>query len=146
MKYINNFNKYKKTNEYLNFNDLKFRTDITNSMSEYFLRHSDFIKDNNFNLLDNDNYSITKSNFIIDWELVIDARNYGIKDMSIVIHKIIGEFTIGLWQEDHDNEESSFSFDSNKMGYKIINSVEISSTIAPSEIEIDFKLKIITIS
>ena len=129
-------------NSNLNSSDLKFTTPLKNSFTEYYLKNSDFALSNN---IPDSDYTIESSHFMILWELSLDAREYGIKDLCIIIRKVIGTITFEIWGED-DKKDLTIDFDSEKLGYEIISNIEISSVIAPDDIEIDFKRKKITIN
>ncbi len=142
MSNILRFNKYR-LNEYTNANDLTFVTPIKD-VHEYFLNGSEFALKNDYPLTKDSNYNIDDFNFNVIWELNIDARNYGIKDISVNIKKVVGTFTLILWDDD---TELNVDFNPEELGFKIINDIKISnSAIAPSSIEINFKDKTVTVT
>lgn len=142
MKNVLNFGNYKQLNENIH-DDLSFTTPITN-VSEYFLRNSDFLKEANIIFDDNIDYEITDTLFRVKWSLNIDPREVGIKDMSISINDVKGEFIIVVWINEEENRHHII-FDPEKLGFIVKSGITLSSSIIPSEIEIDFKNKTLSI-
>ena len=142
MKNILKFDKYQNINE--DYNDTSYVTPVK-TMNEYFLINSEFALKNKLDIDKDTTYDITDIDFKVIWDLNIDSRNWGIKDLSINIKKIIGVFTVSIWT-DEENKDFQFTFNPEEEGYRIKSELEISSSIAPSNIEIDFKNKTITVS
>lgn len=126
-------------------NDLSFSTSIINSMDEYSLKGSEFAIKNNIPIDLNSNYDISDSDFTVNWMLDLDARSWGIKDLSINIKRVYGTFTINIWGEDGDIPHY-LDFNSDDLGFEIKTDLEIKGSIIPTNIEINFKDKKITIS
>lgn len=142
MKNVLKFNKYNKLNE--NINDLFFTTPLIDVMDEYFIAGSEFAKRNNLPLEDKSNFDISESEFTVNWELDVDARNWGIKHIGIVIKKIHGTFTVNIWGDDEDVPHY-VDFNAEEWGFEIKTELEMKDTIVPSAIEINFKDKTVTI-
>lgn len=138
---IKKFNDFNKINENITSNDLVFLTKIyKDNFSEFYLDESEFGKD----LGDVDNYDISSVDMVIKWMLELDIKEWGVKSIDVSVIDIKGSFVVNIWGEDDDTEQM-VDFDSEKLGFKIINNIPITDQIMPSDIEIDFKNKVITV-
>jgi hypothetical protein len=150
MKNILDYKKYNKLNEDLGFDDLTFKTPINNNTTLYNLHESDFARENNIVFKKDDNVDFDHNKFVVYWELDMDARNYGVKDLKVIVKKITGNFSVCIWGEDIEDEPIHVEFDSELLDYEVVSAVEFKTidgncSIAPDEIYIDFATKKITI-
>ncbi len=88
-----------------------------------------------------ENNSIYEKDFIIEWSILIETKEYGVKNIFLDIKNVRGEFIVEEWSEDEDDIYHNMSFDSNEADFEIVSEVEIKNSIYPNNIEIDFKNK-----
>jgi hypothetical protein len=83
---------------------------------------------------------LTPSSAKVEWDLDLDLREWGIKDMSISIKNVILNIDV---VSDGEAGYQSIKIDVIGEGFNILNELKIqqSSTIIPYEIEIDFSSK-----
>ena len=79
------------------------------------------------------------------WSFDIDARNWGVKDISISIQNVIVEIEVS---SEGDAGYKKMTFDAKSNDFEIENQIEIkqNSVICPTQIEIDFERKKVTVS
>lgn len=126
-------------------NDLTFKTDVTN-VDFYFLETNlDFLRKNNIVFETDSNHTIDDIIFTVFWELEIDSKEWGVKDLSVNIKSVIGRFVVNMCGEDEDTSYE-VEFNPEQEGFKVSNKMEINSFITPTNIEIDFRSKNLTIN
>jgi len=94
---------------------------------------------------------VDAGNLTIEWEMDFDNRKSGINSMAPVIHKIRGYYTVITPSDDEDGEkeiEISISKDDSEweMIGVLTRDFEFGSSMYPSDIEVDFKKKKITVN
>jgi hypothetical protein len=79
------------------------------------------------------------------WSFDIDARNWGVKDISISIQNVIVDIEVS---SEGEAGYKTMTFDAKSNDFEIENQIEIkqNSVICPTQIEIDFKRKKVTVS
>jgi hypothetical protein len=140
------FKNYKKLNESITAGDLTFTTPVK-SVTEYFIENSEFAQKNNLSITKEDNTEIADTDFIVSWSLNLDLRNEFIKNIEVIISNVKGTFNFIKWGEDED-DTIPLTFDANELGFTIMSNIEITNgaTVIPTDIEIDFRGKVVTIS
>ncbi len=129
--------------------DLNFKTIIQmdnsrnrGNISTYY--ESTFFPD----LLPNDT-TLESSELTIEWGIQIDARNWGIKDININITNIYGTLLFQTYRSDDVNGDNPLEIEKEfklTPEWKVESDIKLSSSsIFPSNVEIDFKNKTITV-
>jgi hypothetical protein len=140
---MNTIKTFKKFSLNESLNNLTFKTDVTN-VDFYFLETNlDFLRKNNIVFETDSNHTIDDIIFTVFWELEIDSKEWGVKDLSVNIKSIIGRFVVNMWDKDTSYE---VEFNPEQEGFKVSNKMEINSFITPTNIEIDFRSKNLTIN
>lgn len=95
-------------------------------------------------------YEYTNSGSLtINWEMDFDNRKTGINSMAPIINTIKGNYVLITPTDDEEKEtEVEFSYEKNKDEWNVkceVNKFSFGDSIAPIDIEIDFKTKDITV-
>ncbi len=140
------FENYKKLNESVMSDDLTFTTSVK-QLTEYFLETSEFAQKNNLLLTEEDNTELADIDFIVNWCLDLDLHNDFIKNIEVIISNVKGTFNLVIWGEDED-KTIPLTFDAKELGFQIFSELTIAngSSVYPTDIEIDFKNKKVTVS
>lgn len=90
---------------------------------------------------------INAGDMTVEWELDIDARDYGIKSLGVAVRKVYGVYNLVTPTEDKD-EEQEVEFASDKdweLNSEYESEFSMGSMFSPNAVEIDFKTKKITV-
>lgn len=87
----------------------------------------------------------SKQDLLVRWSADIDMRDWGIKDIMTNINEIVGSIIGETYTEADERKDVIIDIQSLK-DFKIIDEdFKFNGTLAPSEIEIDFKSKTIEV-
>ena len=89
------------------------------------------------------------SDFTIHWEFYTEMREWGVKDVGVYAISCVGEIEITYWNEDDSEETETLIINSDDDGWVLnleIDSYELGHCICPSDMDIDYKSKIITVN
>lgn len=144
---ILNYKTYRRLNETITTDDLVFSTKVK-GVYHYHIIASDFVKKLNPDNIDIRNVEFTDNNFTIKWNLDLDVRADYIKNIEIIISNVIGDFNVTVENDDDADIIQQATFDAKIMGFQIVNNININNgeSISPTDIEIDFKNKVVSIS
>lgn len=117
--------------------DLTFRSNIdSNRVSIY---------------LNNQYKSVEDISCQIQWRVDIDARSYGIKNIDVLVDKLIMTFSTVPATDDplsgDEREDITIKYDRSSSEWELKTSIKAKDflTIYPQEVEVDYKDKTITI-
>lgn len=144
---ILNYKTYRRLNETITTDDLVFNTKVQ-VVYHYNIISSDYVKKLNPDTIDIRNVEFTDNNFTIKWSLDLDIRPEYVKNIEIIISNVIGDFNVTLENDDTDDIIQQATFDAKTMGFQIVNKININNgeSISPTDIEIDFRNKVVSIS
>jgi hypothetical protein len=91
-------------------------------------------------------FEVLPGTFKIDWDLEFETREWGIKDITLVVQKVEGFITVEKFREDGYKDEEQIIINTNENGWEIESEVKVSEKIIqndgdiyPTDVEIDFK-------
>lgn len=144
---ILNYKTYRRLNETITTDDLVFNTKVQ-VVYHYNIISSDYVKKLNPDTIDIRNVEFTDNNFTIKWSLDLDIRPEYVKNIEIIISNVIGDFNVTLENDDTDDIIQQATFNAKTMGFQIVNKININNgeSISPTDIEIDFRNKVVSIS
>jgi hypothetical protein len=89
------------------------------------------------------------SDLTIHWEFYTEMREWGVKDVGVYAISCVGEIEITYWNEDDSEETETLIINSDDDGWVLnleLDSYELGHCICPSDMDIDYKSKIITVN
>ena len=137
-------------NESLSDKDLTFRTPI--SMKDIYVYGEELLINSvpdaitAFETSDAADIELTDTNMFVNWQLDLELREYGIKNIGVSIISVEGE----LWFVDLTNDVPAYKFpvmfENGKDGWTIDVELTMEGAVFPGDLSIDFQKKTISIT
>jgi len=96
-----------------------------------------------------ENVEVESVRFVIDWEVQIETRKWGIKDFSPVVTNITGEYKLATWDRGGDvvtEETVKFDFEPYRENCKFAAELTEYRQLSISRLEIDLGDKSLEVS
>ncbi len=93
------------------------------------------------------NTALNGANLTVLWTLEVEPRERGVKGIYIYITKVYGTLEVEHWEAGPKDSDETIEVDLEKFEWKYECEMEVSKDgFAPTDVEIDFNTKIITVS